>query len=80
MDMLSPRQRVLAPKVEPNRKSLSSQEPARDKVSEIFKNRKFYLDIKGKYPSSLVTDIERLGGVSFNDHFYSCFLLKSVLG
>ena len=56
IDMLSPRQRVFTPKVEPNNKNTSSH--------EIFKNRKFYLDIKSKYPASLVKDLKDLGGVS----------------
>ena len=52
-------------KADPSNKKLATQETARGKIGEIFKNRKFYLDIKGKYPSSLVSDLESLGGVRF---------------
>ena len=54
--------RVLTPKVETNKKIPNQDE--RVKVGELFKNRKFFLDIKGRYPASLVTDIKSLGGVS----------------
>ena len=54
--------RVLTPKVETN-KNINNQDE-RAKVGELFKNRKFFLDIKSRYPASLVTDIKSLGGVS----------------
>ena len=56
---------VLTPKVETNKKNLHHHEE-RDKVGGpgILENRKFFLDIKGRYPASLVTDIKSLGGVS----------------
>ena len=54
--------RVLTPKVETN-KNINNQDE-RAKVGELFKNRKFFLDTKGRYPASLLTDIKSLGGVS----------------
>ena len=60
---------VLTPKVETNKKNLPNH-GERDKVGgpRLLENRRFFLDIKGRYPTSLVTDINSLGGVSF------CFL------
>ena len=57
---------VLTHKVETNKKNQHNQDE-RDKVGgpRSLENRKFFLDIKGRYPTSLVTDIKSLGGVSF---------------
>ena len=66
--------RVLTPKVETNKKNPPNQDQrGKVAVGELFKNRKFFLDTKGRYPASLLTDIKSLGGVSlyyfipFND-------------
>ena len=58
---------VLTPKVDTHKKNLPNQ-GERDKVGgpRKLENRRFFLDIKGRYPTSLVTDIKSLGGVSFS--------------
>ena len=62
--------RVLASKVETNKKNLPNQDDRRKVAGGgPFKNYKFFLDIKSRYPASLVPDIEYLGGVSFSIHF-----------
>ena len=78
--MLSPR-RALISKADQSNKKLATPETRRGKIGQIFKNRKFYLDIKGKYPSSLVNDIENLGGVSlvFTKSITSYSLLDSLI-
>ena len=69
---------VLTPKVETNKKNLHHHEE-RDKVGgpQVLENRKFFLDIKGRYPTSLVTDIKSLGGVSFSFLYFCLFKCRS---
>ena len=75
--MVSPRKRILQTNIETRSQTPASVKSSRTRVPQVFKPYRFYLDIKGKSPASLIEDIRGLGGVSVNVKISVVLILMS---